>query len=111
MNFSNSLCIAYGPRAGLPRPVTDIVMDQQSAVWRTTVRLKRNGFEVLGTMVNATAQPSIHVLPGAQTDEMIALGQAVYYRYGKNADGVDIRYGQFQIEGVRVVWVELGARA
>lgn len=102
--------ITHGPRAGSPRPVTDILMDQQSAVRRATVLLKHDGFEVIASFECAGSPPSVHVMPNYRTAALIASGEAVYYRFGRDAAGMETRYGQFHAEDVRVTWIEKGAR-
>lgn len=111
MNFSTSLCINHGPRAGMPRPVTDINMDQQRAVRSLTVTLKRNGIAVLSSHTSANVPATILVVAGPQTDEMIALGQARYIASPADACGARTIHGEFWRDGVCVMWIEDGVRS
>jgi hypothetical protein len=110
MDFHQSQCIARGPRAGLPKPITDIVMDQQSAVWRVTIQLKRDGFQVMASETNASARPSIQVIPNVKTAEMIDCGKADSYLFSRNAKGETLRHWKFALGGVLVTWVEQDKR-
>jgi len=104
--------IAYGHRRGQPRPVTDIALDGLTAAREVAIRLKRNGFTVIGAVVG-DAVPTVQVAAGPATTEMIDLDIAAYYKH-RYVDGIGYeRHGQFPAETtdghkVRVVWVERG---
>lgn len=53
MNFANSQVIRHGPRAGQPRPISDIVLDGITAAREIAIRLKRNGFTIINCVVGS----------------------------------------------------------
>lgn len=101
--------IAKGPHAGQPQPVTDQMLDQAHQIKTAIVKLKRNGFEVIGSMTSIGLPPCIQVAAGREVKRLIEIGEAVYYRYHMDVDGIQNRHGQFHVDGVRITWCERGA--
>ena len=101
--------IAKGPHAGQPQPVIEQMLDQAHQIKAVIVKLKRNGFEVIGAMTSIGLAPTIQVASGREADNLIETGQAAYYKYSMDAAGIQTRHGQFQVDGVRIVWCERGA--
>jgi hypothetical protein len=98
--------IQRGRHAGQPRPITDIILDALTRARAAVILLKRNGHTVIN-VVTDSGLPTVLIQASALTAEMIRLEQAVYYAW-RNIDGEPVRYGQFQLDGVRVVWIERG---
>lgn len=98
--------IARGPRAGQPRPVTDIVLDGLTAAKEVAVTLKRNGFVVIGADIDGGQRPTVQVNWHPLIQEILNAGNAGYFRQTATE-----RFGEFKGEGndgteVRIVWVE-----
>lgn len=101
MNFSGSQCIAKGPRAGMPRPEADQLLDQEAALRRALVVLKKNGFQPFGATLGVGATPHVTVQPNAATRRLIETEQGNYYAFGNG-----FRKGHAWLDGVRVTWTE-----
>jgi len=111
MNFAQSRVITRGPNAGMPRPITDIVIDGIFAAKEIAVKLKRNGFTIINCIVG-DGLPTVQVASCRLTAELIRNEAACYYKHS-TVGGIPERHGQFQAETddgrqVRVVWVERG---
>lgn len=103
--------ISRGPRAGQERPVTDCVLDGLTAAKDVAIKLKRNGFTVIGAIVDGFNRPTIQVVRHPVVDELLAAGNAGYF-YRSATE----QHGEFKGEAndgseVRVVWVELRGEA
>lgn len=111
MNVNHSQVIRCGPRAGQPRPITDIVLDGLSAAKIVAIKLKRNGLTVIGATVD-NGMPTVQVAACRLTAELVEHDAAAYYKH-TTLGGVAERHGVFTAETddgrkVRVLWVERG---
>lgn len=69
--------------------------------------LTEQGFTVIGIEFSNGSKPTIQVQSCAACAELVAKGEATYYRTG--GTGTDrYRTGQFKIRDVRVLWTERG---
>lgn len=112
MNFADSQVIRHGPRAGQPRPITDIVLDGITAAREIAIRLKRNGFTVINCIVGS-GLPTVQVAACRLTAELIAAGGAADFMQ-TTVSGTPERHFSFNTEtndgrAVRVIWVERGS--
>ena len=90
----------------LNHPLNNIIFHSLMACTRVLVELERDGLEVIGIDVFGK-RTTIHVRNSEVTQAMILAERACYYRWQK-ADGEYQRFGQFQVEKCRVIWVERG---
>lgn len=103
-NNANTPAIRYGINAGRPRPINEIILDGMTRARLVVIQLKRDGFTVIGVDVDS-ARPTVQVMACKKTAELILLNKACYYKW-VSVQGAAEKHGQFQIDGVRVVWVE-----
>jgi hypothetical protein len=99
--------IVAGPRAGQPRPINTVVLDQATALRQAAIDLAKQGYTVLALATGSTL-PTIEVEPGELTDRALASGKATYYRKGQREDLAD-QWGQLNEKphGVRVIFSEV----
>lgn len=72
-----------------------------------TVRvLNERGLQVVSMAAQTVGLPTVRVSPCRLLDGMVARDEAVFYRFGTSEHGVRFREGQFQLNGVRVIWQE-----
>ena len=90
----------------LNHPRNNIIFRDLMASMRALIELERDGFEVLGVGLFGK-RPTIQVRNSEITMSLIREDRACYYRWQKT-DGEYQRFGQFQIENCRVIWVERG---
>lgn len=103
MDFSVSQCVAHGPNAGLPRHPVDVLQEKNALTRRAFAVLKRNGFLVFSALLNVGDAPNIKVLPNNATQRLI--DDAIATEYGR---GPGCKYWQAWLDGVRVVWTDMG---
>lgn len=86
------------------RLITDMTLEKLTAARDAVVRLKAGGFIVIGATIDSV-RPTVQVEAGRLTTQMIDDETACYYKW-LTRDGKNERHGQFELDGVRVVWVE-----
>lgn len=84
--------------------ITDMTLEKLTAARDAVVRLKAEGFIVIGATIDSV-RPTVQIEGGRMTDGLIDEEVACYYKW-LTRDGKQERHGQFNLDGVRVVWVE-----
>ncbi|MEN9357147.1 MAG: hypothetical protein RL695_1318 [Pseudomonadota bacterium] len=84
--------------------VTDMTIEKLTAARDAVVQLKAEGFVVFGAQIDSV-RPTVQVEAGRLTTRAIDEERACYYKW-LTRDGQQERHGQFNLDGVRVVWVE-----
>jgi hypothetical protein len=69
--------------------------------------LTERGFVVIGIEFSNGSKPTIQIQLCAECAELIAKGEATYYRTGGSGSG-RYRVGQFKVGEIRVLWNERG---
>lgn len=96
--------IRHGLNAGRPRPINEIILDGMTKARLAVIQLKRDGFTVIGVDINS-AIPTVQIMACKKAADMVSANKACYYKWNRS-QGAAEKHGQFQIDGVRVVWVE-----
>jgi hypothetical protein len=99
--------INHGINAGKPRAITEVILDQLTALNATAATLKRNGYTIISAQAG-NGLPTICIEADRLTDEMLYLNRACIYREAIDHRGKSARWGQFaeKPNGVRVIFKE-----
>lgn len=93
------------PRAGFD-PRNTAFLDQLLQFSEALLTLTGMGHKVLCMHAQIGVLPSIQLEPSPALTELAATDRATFYHYGTDPQGRRFRHGQFQISGVRCIWVE-----
>lgn len=93
--------------AARPRPMTDIILDAMRRALGVVELLKDAGHTVINVIADS-GLPTVLIQDCARAREMVEQDLAVHYAW-RTQEGQPVRYGQFQIDHVRIVWIERGA--
>jgi hypothetical protein len=81
-------------------------LDQVPQLTDALLAVSRAGYRVLSMHAQIGVLPCIQLAPCTALADLVQQDRAVYYHYGLDANGRRFRHGQFQISGVRCIWVE-----
>ena len=90
-----------------PRPMTDIILDAMRRALGVVEVLKDAGHTVINVIADS-GLPTVLIQDCARAREMVDQNLAVHYAW-RTVENQPVRYGQFQIDNVRIVWIERGA--
>jgi hypothetical protein len=110
MNFAHSRVITRGPNAGLPKPITDIVIDGLFAVKEIAVKLKRQQATVIGIDIGS-GLPTVQIMAGRASRDLVKAGVAACHKRRIGSSGAPEYHWFARVytdEGreVRVIWIE-----
>lgn len=111
MNFAHSQVIRSGPRAGMPRPISDTIIDGITAAREIAIKLKRQGATVIGVDVG-DGRPAVQIVAGRLTQDLQEHDIGVVWKTS-TVRGLPERHGQAKVQTddgreVLIVWVERG---
>lgn len=81
-------------------------LDATGQIAEALLQLTRHGHRVLGISASLGALPCVQLQASPELRALVDADGAAYYHYGVDFEGRRFRHGQFQISGVRCVWVE-----
>jgi len=97
--------IKFGPHAGQPRPLIDVLLDRATAVRNVLAKLRNSGYQVIDYRLEG-ARPTVELEAHTDLARLIDEGVACYYIQRPGPSGLGERVGQFVVDGVRLVWTE-----
>lgn len=83
-----------------------VFLEAMLQITDAVLRLTAQGHKVLSTHTQRGALPCIQLVASPELVALVNDDRAAYYHYGIDPDGRRFRHGQFQISGVRCIWVE-----
>lgn len=88
-------------------PLKNVVfLDAMLQLTDAVLRLTAQGHKVLSMHAQRGAMPCVELVASPELVALVNDDHAAYYHYGMDLEGRRFRHGQFQISGVRCVWVE-----
>lgn len=88
-------------------PINKLMQVTAVKIAITIKTLTDDGFTVIGIEFSSGSKPTIQVQNCPACGQLVERGKATYYRMG-GAGMNRYRTGQFQIDGIRVLWTERG---
>lgn len=76
-----------------------------NAINQAVELLSREGFIIIGFYHDSQSKPTVEIDYAPKCNTYITIGQAIYYRH----EGY-YRFGQFELEGCRIIWKERNIR-
>ena len=99
--------IRFGPNAGKPQSINDVLLSRVSAVRDVLVKVRHAGYRAVSVRIDG-ARPTITMVAHSDFQRLVDEGVACYYVWQSGPQGLPERWGQFQVDGVRLIWCERG---
>ncbi len=94
------------PPRSAHEPRNTAFLDQVLQLSEALLTLSGMGHRVLSMHAQIGCLPTIQLVATPELRALVEQDDATYYHYGIDSEGRQFRHGQFQISGVRCVWVE-----
>lgn len=103
--ISKMVAVADGkPRM---RPINELVIEELERAAKVARDLAADGHTIIGVRAEPSGGlPTVQLASSSRLSAMVARNEAAYYRSTSDQIGT-YHTGQFQIDGVRVLWIEM----
>lgn len=99
--------IRFGPNAGQPQAMNDVLLSRVSAVRNALIRVRNAGYHAIDVRIDGV-RPTVRLEVHSDFSRLIEEGVACYYVSRIGAQDMPERVGQFHVDGVRFIWTERG---
>lgn len=89
------------------RPINELVIEELERAAKVARDLAAAGHTIIGVRAEPSGGlPTVQLASSSRLSEMVARNEAAYYRSTSDQIGI-YHTGQFQVDGVRVLWIEM----